>query len=178
MVPCPGAGDIQQVPFGVTDLFRVRSEKVVSNTVASGLVRARKTARCRATMVLPAPADPDTRAGSRLRPCEHIQRASTSMPRSVIRCNAAGKLARWSSVVDIGTHDHETAIREAVCQAIAHVPWARVYSASPGMSHSILALDATFRSGSRVTIPSRRTTPHGGNTPSAWSTLVPAVLAH
>ena len=39
------------------------SEKVVSNTLASGLVRARKTARCSATIVLPVPAEPETRAG-------------------------------------------------------------------------------------------------------------------
>jgi hypothetical protein len=39
------------------------SEKVLSNTLASGLVRARKTARCRATIVLPVPAEPATRAG-------------------------------------------------------------------------------------------------------------------
>ena len=39
------------------------SEKVVSSTRASGFVRARWTARCRATMVLPVPAEPETRAG-------------------------------------------------------------------------------------------------------------------
>jgi len=39
------------------------SEKVVSNTRASGCRRARCTARCRATIVLPVPADPATRAG-------------------------------------------------------------------------------------------------------------------
>jgi len=38
-------------------------EKVVSNTWASGFVRARWTARCSATIVLPVPAEPDTRAG-------------------------------------------------------------------------------------------------------------------
>ena len=39
------------------------SEKVVSRTRASGFVRARWTARCSATMVLPVPAEPETRAG-------------------------------------------------------------------------------------------------------------------
>ena len=39
------------------------SEKVVSRTRAFGFVRARWTARCSATMVLPVPAEPETRAG-------------------------------------------------------------------------------------------------------------------
>jgi hypothetical protein len=39
------------------------SEKVVSSTRALGLARARKAARCSATMVLPVPAEPETRAG-------------------------------------------------------------------------------------------------------------------
>ena len=39
------------------------SVNVVSRTLASGFVRARWAARCRATMVLPVPAEPETRAG-------------------------------------------------------------------------------------------------------------------
>ncbi len=39
------------------------SEKVVSNTLAEGLARARCTARCRPTTVFPVPAEPEIRAG-------------------------------------------------------------------------------------------------------------------
>ena len=39
------------------------SENVVSRTRPSGACRARRTARCSATTVLPVPADPETRAG-------------------------------------------------------------------------------------------------------------------
>ena len=40
------------------------SEKVVSSTLAPALARARRTARCSATMVLPVPAEPETRGGA------------------------------------------------------------------------------------------------------------------
>ena len=39
------------------------SEKVVSRTLALAFERARNTARCRATIVFPVPAEPDTLAG-------------------------------------------------------------------------------------------------------------------
>ncbi len=51
------------------------------------------------------------------------------------------------------------------------------FSVSHGMSYGILPLDAPLRAGLRVTITSRRTTPGWGNTPSAWSALVPSGLA-
>ncbi len=47
----------------VRSAFASVSENVVSSTRASGFVRARWAARCSATIVLPVPAEPETRAG-------------------------------------------------------------------------------------------------------------------
>ena len=49
--------------LGVDVRGRSRTLSLNYRTRASGFRRARYTARCRATMVLPVPAEPDTRAG-------------------------------------------------------------------------------------------------------------------
>ena len=98
--------------WAISFVSRVRSasasavENVVRSTRASGCVRARWTARCSATMVLPVPAEPDTRAGP------------WKLRLTICRCAGCRKTVHFSHGYSKGPlqllvvgHDAETALR-------------------------------------------------------------------